>query len=88
MAQVIEFPHPIGPISTAKAKVDAEAVGCKERWVVTLTVTRDPEVEGLPVEWRWDEMIGGEPVVVRAACIGLVPDPEAAERFREEVIDR
>jgi hypothetical protein len=41
-----------------------------ERWLVRLLVTRDPETEGHPTEWKWDEMVGGEPVVLHTERVG------------------
>ncbi len=43
-----------------------------ERWLVRVLVTRDPESEGLPVEWDWNQLLlGGDPIVIRTELVGV-----------------
>ena len=55
-------------ISTAKA--EPEPASLNERWLVVLTVTRDPRSEGEPLGWDWQAMIGGHPMILRTQVVG------------------
>ena len=51
-----------------------------ERWLVKLMVDRDPDTEGVPVEWDWETMLGGgDPVVIGTELVGIVAVPEETD---------
>lgn len=65
------------PISTAKSV--AQPAALNERWLVTLTVTRDPNEEGEPLAWDWQAMIGGHPMILRTSIVGHEARPDEGE---------